>query len=90
MGSSQQAAGTGGSNSNEGEDAGGQGYLLGSPDIITNHDSLMMHTLIKDSIDIFVDYNVPALFHAHKAQQLVAEQKHEIFSKLYLTDDDFL
>lgn len=56
--------GTGGSNSNEGEEPSHGG--LGSPDIITNHDSHLMAALIRDSLAIFTTYNVPCLFKAHK------------------------
>lgn len=57
-------------------------------DIITNNDSIMLIPLIKETMRIYVEFDVPRLFRQHQLQQSIAEQKHEIFSKMYLLHDD--
>ena len=58
--------------------------MYGNAEIITNESSKMLIPLANEIVQIFYTYNVPALFKEHEIQQMVAEQKNEVFVKMYI------
>ena len=57
-------------------------------DVINNQNSKMLIPLTQQIIGIFYAYDVTSLFKEHETQQLVAEQKNEVFTKMYLNKNN--
>ena len=88
---SDLAGGTGGSGSGgrdannlDSDDDDYDNNNVGSTDLISNTDSAQLIPLMQEAMKIYADQNAPALFREHLAQQLIAEQKHEVFTKVCL------
>lgn len=48
----------------------------------------MLIPLTQQIIGIFYSYDVAGLFREHETQQMVAEQKNEVFTKMYLNKNN--
>jgi len=48
----------------------------------------MLIPLTQQIIGIFYTYDVTNLFKEHETQQMVAEQKNEVFTKMYLNKNN--
>ena len=69
-------------------DVGQGGELDQDRDVINNQNSKMLIPLTQQIIGIFYAYDVTSLFKEHETQQLVAEQKNEVFTKMYLNKNN--
>lgn len=69
---------------------GGEASAYGSEiyDQVSNENSKALIPLTSEALEMFVDFDVPRLFASYERQQLIAEQKNEIFTKMFLDDFD--
>lgn len=57
-------------------------------DLCVNNNSQNIIPILQDALKIYHENNVKDLFKKHHLQQIIAEQKNEIFTKMYLNDGD--